>query len=253
MMNRRTISLAAAALLAGCHVSGAPEPASAAGARQLVVVTTADWNATQGTLRRFERSSTSDEWHVVGTPAPIVTGRTGLAWGVGFDSTDTSNASAPHKREGDGKSPAGAFPLDTVFGFAPRDSMRQVHMPYVPLTSASDCVDDEVSAHYNTVVSRTSGAVDWSSAEHMREIGAYRIGVIVGYNAAPPVKGRGSCIFLHIWGGPQSTTAGCTALDAAELSRVIAWLDAEKRPTLVQLPVAEYERLRVRWSLPVLQ
>jgi L,D-peptidoglycan transpeptidase YkuD (ErfK/YbiS/YcfS/YnhG family) len=130
--------------------------------------------------------------------------------------------------------------------------MAWLRMPYSPLTAGSDCVDDEASAHYNTVVDRaTVPKVDWKSAEHMRTINQYRIGVIVGYNAAPPRPGRGSCIFLHIWGGPQSTTAGCTAMDATRLEALMRWLDASRRPALVQLPAGEYARLRDAWNLPV--
>jgi D-alanyl-D-alanine dipeptidase len=172
---------------------------------------------------------------------------------VGFDNLDRATPSrAPHKREGDGRSPAGVFPLDTLFGFAPRASATWVRLPYTPLTPESDCVDDVASVHYNTVVARNAvPVVDWTSAERMRAIEQYRMGVIVGYNAAPPTKGRGSCIFLHIWAGPRSTTAGCTAMDASELDRLTHWLDRDRRPVLVQLPRAEYERLRGAWSLPV--
>jgi len=92
--------------------------------------------------------------------------------------------------------------------------------------------------------------VDWNSAEHMREVAQYKTGVIVGYNAAPPVKGRGSCIFLHIWAGPDSHTAGCTALDEAKLHDLMMWLDPAKRPLLVQLTATDYARLRARWKLP---
>jgi D-alanyl-D-alanine dipeptidase len=117
----------------------------------------------------------------------------------------------------------------------------------------TDCVDDTTSAHYNTVVDRSRIArVDWNSAEHMREVAQYEIGVIVGYNAAPPLRGRGSCIFLHIWAGPDSHTAGCTAFDEARLRDVIEWLDADRRPLLVQLTATEYERLRGAWRLPAL-
>jgi L,D-peptidoglycan transpeptidase YkuD (ErfK/YbiS/YcfS/YnhG family) len=84
----------------------------------------------------------------------------------------------------------------------------------------------------------------------MRSIDQYRFGVIVGYNAAPPVAGRGSCIFLHIWAGPTSTTAGCTAMDAAVLGDVLHWLTPGARPALVQLTTAGYERLRGTWRLP---
>jgi D-alanyl-D-alanine dipeptidase len=213
---------------------------------QLVVVTTGNWTTTKGTLRRFARTNARAAWTPIGESVPIVVGRTGLAWGVGFDAL---SANEPIKREGDGKSPAGMFPLDTAFGFAP--SMPSLKLPYFPLRQPSDCVDDTASVHYNTVIDRDRApAVDWNSAEHMRDVGQYRIGVIVGYNAGPPVKPRGSCIFLHIWNGLESSTAGCTAMDAAVLGDVMAWLDSRRSPTLVQLTADAYERLRSRWALP---
>ena len=97
---------------------------------QLVVVTTPSWTSTTGTMRRFERSTTTSEWRSLDAPIPVVVGRTGIAWGVGFDEISSDG---PHKHEGDGKAPAGVFPLDTAFGFAPLDSMRDVKLPYVQL------------------------------------------------------------------------------------------------------------------------
>jgi D-alanyl-D-alanine dipeptidase len=224
-------------------------PAPLARAEQLVVVTTPDWDSTSGALWRFSRGAHGAAWHLDAPAIPVVVGRTGLAWGVGFD----AGRSGPRKQEGDGKSPAGVFPLDTAFGFAPADSARDVRLPYVQLTAGTDCVDDTTSIHYNTVIDRERAPrVDWASAEHMREVGQYRIGVIVGYNAAPPVAGRGSCIFLHIWNGPGSVTAGCTAFDANALAAVIAWLDPSRRPALVQLTSADYRRVRRAWALPPL-
>ena len=215
---------------------------------QLVVVTTPDWTSTTGSLVRFERANSTSEWRSIDQPEPVVVGRTGIAWGIGFDG---GSSEGPHKREGDGKSPAGIFPLDTVFGFAPRDSMQTVRLPYARLLPTTDCVDDVASSHYNTVVDRRSvDRVDWTSAEHMRQVGQYEVGVIVGYNAMPPVKGRGSCIFLHIWVGPQSHTAGCTAFNEPKLRQVIRWLEPKKRPLLVQLTANDYANLRTRWRLP---
>jgi D-alanyl-D-alanine dipeptidase len=247
--------LLASLALGACRVTApAPSPAvppllSSAG--QIVVVTTPSWSDVRGTMVRFTRMG--DTWRAESGPVPIVVGRTGLAWGVGFDAMDQTNGAAPHKREGDGKAPAGVFPLDTVFGYAPAALTTSFRMPYVQLTDASDCVDDTSSVHYNTVVEKSAvPLVDWNSAEHMRSVWQYEMGVIVGYNAPSPVRGRGSCIFLHIWAGPDSRTAGCTAFDRAELQRVIEWLDRAKRPVLVQMPAAEYETWRARWSLPAL-
>ena len=223
-------------------------PALLSSARQLVVVVAPDWDATSGTLRRFARNEAADSWSPVGSSDQVVVGRAGLAWG------DESLASArwqPVKHEGDGRAPAGVFPLDTAFGFAPATELAWLHLRYVELKTGSDCVDDESSLRYNTVVDRaTVSRVDWTSAEHMRDILQYRLGVIVGYNVSPPQRGRGSCIFLHIWGGPTSVTAGCTALDAGELETLMRWLDRDRRPVLLQLTAAEYARLAPAWRLP---
>lgn len=218
--------------------------------RQLIVVVTPSWTSATGTLNRFERSGGSEGWTRVDTPIPVVVGRTGLAWGVGFDDMAVDG---PHKHEGDGKAPAGLFPLDTAFGFAPADSMRYVRLPYVQLLPTTDCVDDTASIHYNTVVDKSLvSSVDWTSAEHMRAVGQYEIGVIVGYNALPPVRGRGSCIFLHIWNGPESHTAGCTAFDETKLRAMMQWLDPARNPLLVQLTSSVYTQLRERYELPAL-
>lgn len=216
-----------------------------ASARQLVLVVTPSWDSTSGTLRRFARAGASAPWRRVGAAVPVVVGASGLAWGA--DSLGSPDD--PLKREGDGRSPAGVFPLDRAFGFA--STMPQLRMPYVPLLAGTECVDDTSSVHYNTVVNRDRvPSVDWTSSEHMRRIAQYQVGVIVGYNTRPVSKGRGSCIFLHIWDGPGSSTAGCTAFPRADVEQLLAWLDARRQPVLVQLPAAEYERLRGRWALP---
>ena len=250
-MTRRDPSMQPLALLAfilACR-PGIPAPrAEIDASRQLVIVTTPNWTSTVGTMTRFERATPTSAWSRLESPIPLVVGRTGIAWGVGFDDVSTEG---PHKHEGDGKAPAGIFPLDTAFGFSPRDSMRSVLLPYVQLLPTTDCVDDTTSANYNTVVDRAVvPRVDWNSAERMREVAQYRIGVIVGYNASPPVKGRGSCIFLHIWTGPDSHTAGCTAFDEAKLRELMLWLDPHKRPLLAQLTADEYKKLRASWRLP---
>ncbi len=236
------------ALVLACR-PGMPAPrAEIEASQQLVVVITPSWTSTVGTMTRFERAAPNSAWIRLESPIPLVVGRTGVAWGVGFDDVSTEG---PHKHEGDGKAPAGIFPLDMAFGFAPRDSMRSVLLPYAQLLPTTDCVDDTTSAHYNTVVDRAAvSLVEWNSAEQMRQVPQYEIGVIVGYNASPPVKGRGSCIFLHIWTGPDSHTAGCTAFDEAKLREVMLWLDPHKRPLLVQLTADEYKKLRASWRLP---
>ena len=224
--------------------SASPVPAAS---RQLVLVVTPAWDSTSGVLRRFTRDGGAAAWRSVGAEVPIVVGRSGLAWSA----DSLAGPRDPRKREGDGRAPAGVFPLDSAFGFAAPPAMAWVRLPYLQLTSTTECVDDTASAHYNSIVDRSAvSRVDWASAERMREIGQYEVGVAVGYNTRPARVGHGSCIFLHIWGGPGSSTAGCTAMPRPALDALVGWLDPSRAPVLVQLPAAAYIRLRARWKLP---
>jgi len=247
----RRLSALVLLLLAACTrpaTVGSPSaPAPLGRAEQLLVVRTADWGATTGTLRRYERADRSAPWRTVGEPIAVVMGRTGLAWD---DGVTEAPAGEPRKREGDGRAPAGIFPVDTAFGFASHASDAGTRLPYLPLLPTHECVDDGASTHYNTTVDRaTVPRVDWTSSEKMRSISLYRLGVMVGYNR-PPRAGRGSCIFLHVWDGPSSVTAGCTAMEEPNLRTVVQWLDPARAPVLVQLTDGAYERRRASWVLP---
>ncbi len=219
--------------------------------RQLVVVTAADWSSSSGALQRFERESPASEWKPVGRPFPIVLGASGLAWGRGMHSGVPSTQQ--RKREGDRKSPAGIFALSAVFGYAAaaETGMASRALPYLQATAGTECVDDPASIHYNSVLERSAGPVDWNSAEHMlRDDDLYRLGVVVDHNTGPARAGAGSCIFIHIWQGPSSTTDGCTAGDPAHIAALVAWLDRNRAPRLVQLPRDEYIAYARAWKLP---
>jgi D-alanyl-D-alanine dipeptidase len=240
---------------AGARAQGAAgkSPQMLRRSRQLVLVTTRDWDAVGGTLRRFERRGARGRWAQVGAEVPVVVGRAGLGWGVGFGvGFGAGGAAGPQKREGDGKAPAGVFRLGAAFGFAPEREAPRLRVPYLPLTPSVECVDDVSSNFYNAIIDRERlvSRVDWNSSERMREVEGYRRGLFVIYNSAQPVAGRGSCIFVHIWAAPGKGTAGCTALEQANLETLLGWLDRAKRPLLVQLPEAEYARLRRPWLLP---
>jgi zinc D-Ala-D-Ala dipeptidase len=219
---------------------------------QILVVTTSDWNAVAGTLQRYERAQAGDQWKAVGDPITVVVGENGLGWGAGVGpSNDASvrGSGDPVKKEGDGKSPAGIFRISKAFGYAahPQPGWR---LPYISLTPAVECVDDPTSKSYNRVVDNTKVTTDWNSSEHMSRIDVYRWGLVVDHNADPVIPGAGSCIFMHIWHGPDQGTAGCTAMPQERLESVIEWLDPARKPLLVQLPLAQYEKLKKRWQLP---
>jgi D-alanyl-D-alanine dipeptidase len=243
----RLASLSLTLLLAFCATAPAVAPPSPLStSRQLILVTTPDWNAVDGTMQRYERQG-DREWQPAGPPVPIVVGRTGLAWGKGVVSTVAFHG--PRKVEGDGKAPAGIYRLGYSFGFAD-DGPGANAFPYNRLTESSECVDDSASQFYNRIVERDKvPAVDWKSSERMRSVPAYRLGLVVEHNSAA-IPRSGSCIFIHLWSGPGHGTAGCTAMEDGALEGLLKWLDPAVRPVLVQLPSSEYRRLRPVWSLP---
>ena len=231
--------------------SGAGHPAKASplqGSRQLVLVTTADWNATTGTLRRYARDGGG--WRTVGSAIDVTVGRMGTAWGLGLHDAQPG----PRKREGDGKAPAGAFAIGTAFGYG--DSLR-TRMPFAAMDAGDWCIDVPASPLYNTIVDEKdvgADAVRGSTEPMRRDIHAdgdqrYVVGFVVEHNPQRVPEG-GSCIFAHVWKAPGEATAGCTAMDEKGLRHVLAWLQPERRPVFVLLPQPELERLRDAWRLP---
>lgn len=218
-------------------------------ARQMMVVTTADWTSVSGTLQRFERSGPHDAWSAVGQPFPIVVGKTGLAWGSGLIANERLGASAgdPIKQEGDGKAPAGVFALGTAFGYEPQ-ALAGSRLPYLHLTPSVECVDDAKSRYYNQIVDRQNvSAPDWNSSEHMlRDDELYHWGVAVEHNVKPIRPAGGSCIFMHVWRAAGEGTVGCTAMPKEDVERLIQWLDPARSPLLVQMPRDQYDKLRKR-------
>jgi len=219
---------------------------------QALVVVGESWNSVEASMSFWERENLRGRWHPVKRPCAAVVGRNGLGWGIGLHRAPPSSTS-PVKQEGDGKAPAGVFVLSRAFGSAPLESVPHIRVPYFQATPSVQCVDDEHSEFYNRVVDTRDTAVRWKSHEEMlRQDGLYRWGLVVDHNAHPPIPGRGSCIFVHIWEGPTRGTGGCTALAASDLEEVLGWLDPAKNPVLVQLPRREYERCRKTLNLPPL-
>jgi D-alanyl-D-alanine dipeptidase len=216
--------------------------------RQLLVVVTDTWNAVAGSLQRFERETATGPWKAVGARSAVVVGRNGLAWGRGVASEAANDG--PVKVEGDGRAPAGVFRLGAAFGHSSQPP-RGVALPYRSLDRNVECVDDVRSAYYNRLVTRHEvDRVDWSSSETMWTEPLYKWGLVVGHNTPDVAAGAGSCIFLHIWKNAGAGTAGCTAMNERRLTEILAWLQPARRPLLVQLPRAEYERLKRAWALP---
>jgi L,D-peptidoglycan transpeptidase YkuD (ErfK/YbiS/YcfS/YnhG family) len=213
---------------------------------QCLVVRTASWSATSGTMSVWQRESETSRWRVRHRNFRVVLGKSGLAWGGGVTYVNPPNE--PQKREGDNKAPAGVFRLQSTFGYAPS---AETKMPYQQVTPDILCVDDPRSRHYNKLVNqREIDDQDWNSAEQMRRSDLrYKRGVVVDYNPRAQPH-AGSCIFLHVWSAPNRPTIGCTAMSEQDIVDIIKWLDSSANPLLVQLPEKIYERYQAEWNLP---
>jgi len=201
--------------------------AQIANTKQLIVVTTENWSASEGVLQRYEKKE--GKWYEVGTHINIKLGRNGLGWGRGLH-TIPEHAKII-KKEGDGKAPAGIFSLKQAFGYKP----FAVKYPYRVYKETDHCVDDVHSRFYNKIVDSTKIKIDYKSKEHMKfPKDFYKYGIVVNHNHMDEkgaVPGAGSCIFLHIKKVP---TAGCTVMSEKEMKEIIRWLDPQKHPLLVQ-------------------
>lgn len=124
-------------------------------------------------------------------------------------------------------------------------------MTFLKVDLQTFCVDDSKSAFYNQIVKTDTVKKDWTSAETMRmKSDVYKYGISVDYNTKPAVPNGGSCIFMHIWSGGSSPTAGCTAMKEADILKLIDFLDKNKNPVLVQVPRAEYDIMKRVYKLP---
>jgi L,D-peptidoglycan transpeptidase YkuD (ErfK/YbiS/YcfS/YnhG family) len=246
----RALTWLSACTLIGCASAPvsyiAPRPAALRAARQLILVRADSWSSTSGELRRYQRGP-DGEWAQVSGAVPAVLGRNGLGWGRGLHGEPPG---APVKREGDGRAPAGVFDVGPAFGSAPVPPPG-TQVNYIAATDTLECVDDPASPHYNGLWDTSLVPRDWRSSEKMlRQDGLYDLGLFIHHNRAPPRRGAGSCIFLHVWKGPAQPTAGCTAIAKEELIEVIRWLDPAALPVFVQLPAPELTRRREPWGLP---
>jgi hypothetical protein len=55
---------------------------------------------------------------------------------------------------------------------------------------------------------------------------------------------------MHIWGGAGMGTEGCTAMPESQIKTILAWLNPQTNPLLVQMPVQQYQQTARCLHLP---
>jgi L,D-peptidoglycan transpeptidase YkuD (ErfK/YbiS/YcfS/YnhG family) len=136
--------------------------------------------------------------------------------------------SAEKKKEGDGCTPAGTYPIGPAFGYAESTDTK---LSYRRATDDDFWVDDAESPDYNRWVTGKPSAKSFELMKRHDDL--YEIGAVIQYNTTPVVPGKGSAIFLHVWGGPGKPTAGCMALEKDHVQLLLRWLRADANPRIV--------------------
>lgn len=199
-------------------------------ARQLVIVQADSWSSITGQLWALEQKD--EQWTPVVAPLPVTLGKNGLTYGNGLVEWHAPDT----KREGDWKTPVGAYTLSGAYGYATAADAEWVQLPYLAATPQHKAVDDPNSRYYNQIVREDLVAdKDWTSAEEMvRQDHLYKWGVIVDFNRKNIVPGGGSCIYMHLWREANRYTAGCTAMAEEDMGFLLRWLRPVPKPVLVQ-------------------
>ncbi len=127
-----------------------------------------------------------------------------------------------HKKEGDGATPAGLFPLRRVLYRPDRLATPNTRLPLSPIRPNDGWCDDPGDPRYNTQVEKPFEA---SHETLWRKDGLYDLLVVLGYNDDPPIPNLGSAIFIHVAKPGYAPTEGCVALGLADLQALVETCD----------------------------
>ncbi len=128
---------------------------------------------------------------------------------------------AAAKREGDGASPLGAWPVRAALLRPGRVAAPVTALPWRWLRPADGWSDDAADPAYNRPVCHPHR---FGAERLWRDDGAYDIIVVLGHNDRPPQVPLGSAIFLHCAQPDFRPTEGCVAVDRAVLAGWLARL-----------------------------
>lgn len=123
------------------------------------------------------------------------------------------------KKEGDGGTPIGVFPLRMLYYRV--DSEPEISTILRSYSIKPDdfwCDDPADPVHYNQFINKKLSA----RAEKMwRDDHLYDLVVTLGYNDDPPVVGLGSAIFFHLAHEDYRPTEGCVAIARSDMKALL--------------------------------
>ena len=156
-------------------------------------------------LVRARPGQRSRGWLLAGSLAlPVALGRGGIR---------------ANKREGDGGTPRGTFRLRRLWWRADRAARPRTLLPVRRIRSDDGWCEDPLDRHYNQPIRLKP---DHPGDRLKRTDHLYDLIVELDHNTRPRIAGRGSAVFVHIARPGFAPTAGCVALTAGALRRLVA-------------------------------
>jgi L,D-peptidoglycan transpeptidase YkuD (ErfK/YbiS/YcfS/YnhG family) len=141
-----------------------------------------------------------------GTALPVALGRAGIA---------------ANKREGDGGTPRGRFRLLRLWWRGDRMPRPRTALPLRRIERDDAWCEDASDRRYNRPIRLMSGA---PGDRLWRDDHLYDLIIELDHNTRPRIAGRGSAVFVHVARPNRGPTAGCVALDARALYRLLSRL-----------------------------
>jgi L,D-peptidoglycan transpeptidase YkuD (ErfK/YbiS/YcfS/YnhG family) len=146
-------------------------------------------------------------------------GQAAAQWGgQAFRCAIGRGAIAREKREGDGVTPVGRWPIRRVLYRADRLDPPDTAFDCAPIGPDDGWCDDPADPAYNRPVRLPYAA---SHECLTRDDGLYDVVVVLGHNDDPVIPGAGSAIFLHVARADYGPTEGCVALALPDLLEVL--------------------------------
>jgi L,D-peptidoglycan transpeptidase YkuD (ErfK/YbiS/YcfS/YnhG family) len=142
---------------------------------------------------------------------PVVLGRSGVA---------------ANKREGDGATPRGRFRLIRLWWRADRLARPRTALPARRIDPTLAWSENPVDRRYNRPFRRSASE---PGDRLWRDDHLYDLVIEISHNTCPRIAGRGSAVFVHVARPDRSATAGCVALDAGDLRRLLRRLGPHTR------------------------
>jgi len=129
--------------------------------------------------------------------------------------------------EGDEKTPLGEYFLRFGFYRADRLARPPLHkvnsLNWRAIEPDDGWCDDVSSDAYNRFIKLPCAA---SHEALWREDGAYDIILVLSHNDSPPMKGKGSAVFIHVAQADDRQTLGCIAFAPEEMTQLLPHLQA---------------------------